>query len=181
MNLGEFGDYPAVWVEITKADHLHGGKGWEFGTCLWSPSRDKREHDRYAIMREPTLGDLVLHFFNDVWETDNLETRLCGASFVAAAARETTQAPPVPGVWVGRRSYYRIDLRDYTPFRNPVPFSRFETDFAPQIRADLLQSNLSHHPFATYGPGGIRTAQGMYLARCTRGLFRVFKQALNSG
>lgn len=41
-----------VWVEITRDEHGHGGEGWGFGTCLWSPERDNAGHDRYAIMRQ---------------------------------------------------------------------------------------------------------------------------------
>lgn len=57
-----------VYIEITKSDHLHGGVGWEFGQCLWSPNRNRAGHDRYSLMREPKVGDLVLHFYNKTWE-----------------------------------------------------------------------------------------------------------------
>ena len=56
-----------IWVEITKSEHKHGGDGWEFGTCLWSPSKNRAGNDRYGIMREPKQGETVLHFYNDVW------------------------------------------------------------------------------------------------------------------
>jgi len=36
-----------VWLEITKTSHHHGGKGWEFGTCLWSPSKTTDGKDYY--------------------------------------------------------------------------------------------------------------------------------------
>src|SRR3712207_7557670 len=45
-------DVEWAWVEITPDDHGHGGPGWEFGTCLWSPSRNRTGDDRYRIMRE---------------------------------------------------------------------------------------------------------------------------------
>ena len=28
-----------IWLENTKSAHQHGGHGWEFGTCVWSPSK----------------------------------------------------------------------------------------------------------------------------------------------
>jgi hypothetical protein len=52
----------AVWIEDTKSAHGHGGPGWEFGSCLWSPSRADGGIDYYALMREPAPGDLVIHF-----------------------------------------------------------------------------------------------------------------------
>jgi hypothetical protein len=51
-----------VWIEDTKTSaHGHGGPGWEFGTCLWSPSSNKIGVDQYALMREPKTDDLVIH------------------------------------------------------------------------------------------------------------------------
>jgi hypothetical protein len=37
MDWKPFSAYDGVFVEITKENHAHGGPGWEFGTCLWSP------------------------------------------------------------------------------------------------------------------------------------------------
>ena len=48
------------YVEITKSEHGHGGPGWEFGGCLWSPARNRAGSDRYALMREAVVGDRVL-------------------------------------------------------------------------------------------------------------------------
>ena len=55
-----------TFVEITKSDHQHGGAGWEFGTCLWSPTKTASGGDRYSIMREPRPGDDVIHLYNEV-------------------------------------------------------------------------------------------------------------------
>ena len=106
-----------VWIEDTKtAAHGHGGPGWEFGSCLWSPSSAKGETDRYSIMRELKADDLVIHF-ND----GDIE----GWSRVAAPFEEVKEAPPNPGEWAGRRSYYRIPLKDYRQFPSSIPVSEF--------------------------------------------------------
>lgn len=60
--LEPFGRYHSVFVEITKSVHQHGGAGWEFGRCLWSPTRNRAGQDPYRLMREPQRDDLVLHF-----------------------------------------------------------------------------------------------------------------------
>lgn len=53
---------PRVWIEDTKTTtHGHGGPGWEFGSCLWSPSAYEGGSDHYALMREPQIDDLVIH------------------------------------------------------------------------------------------------------------------------
>jgi len=39
--LPELKQTQSVFVEITNP--IHGGAGWEFGSCLWSPARDRRK------------------------------------------------------------------------------------------------------------------------------------------
>jgi hypothetical protein len=75
---------PRVWIEDTKtAVHGHGGPGWEFGLCLWSPSAYEGGSDHYALMREPKIDDLVIHI-ND--------GDLVGWSYVSRPFRELTAA-----------------------------------------------------------------------------------------
>src|SRR4051794_38270735 len=52
---------PNIWVENTKSVHQHGGQGWEFGKCLWSPSRSSHGKDWYGVMRRVAPGDLIIH------------------------------------------------------------------------------------------------------------------------
>src|SRR4051812_27463675 len=108
MHLGAFGAYAGVFVEITKSEHKAGGPGWELGACLWSPRRNRSGSDRYALMREPSAGDLVLHFYEDDWPDGPTETRLCGSSRVGKAVEEISEEPPSPGRWAGMAAYYRI-------------------------------------------------------------------------
>ena len=57
----------ATYAEVTFFSP-HGGSGWELGSCLWSPERAEPKEgategaDRYAIMRRPVAGDVVLHW-----------------------------------------------------------------------------------------------------------------------
>ncbi|MCC7572404.1 MAG: hypothetical protein KO464_03340 [Candidatus Methanofastidiosum sp.] len=54
----------SVWVEITNP--IHGGKGWEFGTCLWSPvysnSKNGNKIKSWKIMEKISPGDIILNF-----------------------------------------------------------------------------------------------------------------------
>jgi hypothetical protein len=70
------------WVEKTKASHGHGGEGWEFGTCLWSPTTNKTGHRIYKNMEAASEGDLILHFYEDVPFGKEEDLYLCGASIV---------------------------------------------------------------------------------------------------
>jgi hypothetical protein len=93
-----------VWIEDTNtAAHGHGGPGWEFGTCLRSPSSAEDGSDWYWLMREPKPGDFVIHFDAGI---------VVGWSQVAGPFQEQTDAPPNPAQWAGRSSYYRVPLTD---------------------------------------------------------------------
>jgi hypothetical protein len=47
--LGPYNSQGNVWVELTRSEHQHGGDGWGFGVCLWSPSVDKAGHELSII------------------------------------------------------------------------------------------------------------------------------------
>lgn len=177
MQLGAFGDYAGVFIEITKSEHKAGGPGWELGACLWSPSRNRSGADRYALMREPSEGDLVLHFYEDDWPNGLTETRLCGSSRVAKPVEEMSEEPPAAGRWAGMAAYYRIQLRDYAAFAQPVALSVIVRDYADELLRDLRDNEPAYYPFNTHGTG-IRTVQGIYLARCTAGLYSLLRRAL---
>jgi hypothetical protein len=175
--VGPYSNYDGVFVETTKSEHLHGGPGWEFGKCLWSPSRNKAGHDIYALMREPEPGDLVLHLYKDSWPDGVTETRLSGHSVVFEACREISDAPPSPGAWASMPPYYRIELEGYEPFAAPLPVSVLLQEYGEEIRHDALENRPKHYPFAKYGDT-VRLAQGMYLSRCTPALYDMFRRAL---
>ena len=69
MVLKSFDSYRRVWIEISSESHKHGGTGWEFGTCLWSPTRNRGGNDGWAAMRGPIQDDLVLHFYENKWDS----------------------------------------------------------------------------------------------------------------
>lgn len=175
--LPSFTQFRAVWVEITSSDHGHGGPGWEFGTCLWSPEVDERGARRYQVMLEPQAGDLVLHFYKHGWEGRQSYTQLCGFSVVAIPSQVTEVAPPSPGQWLVP-PYYRIELSSYQelePRLNLEALTRPE--YLARIRQELLPNRPTRYPFSTYGPG-IRVTQGQYLTRCTRPLYEVLTAAM---
>jgi len=169
------GPYRRTYIEFTKSEHLHGGADWEFGTCLWSPSRYKDLSDHYALMREPVPGDLVIHFYKHRWPDGLLDTRICGKSTVESKYREVREEPPSPGDWAGRGSYYRIDLKDYKSFPRALPLSTFRNYYKADIKEDIEENNPRHYPFDRNG----RTNQGTYLSKCTPKLYDIIREVLN--
>ncbi len=178
MDWKPYSAYGGVYVEITKADHGHGGAGWEFGTCLWSPTRNRANADRYSIMRQPSVGDLVLHFYAQPWVDGPHESRLTGRSLVAAEAHETFEEPPSPGDWVGMAPYYRIKLKSYrVSFPTPLPLQTLVHEYGDEIRGDILNAAPRFYPFNRWGSTSA-TVQGIYLAEATPGLYGVMRRAL---
>lgn len=161
----------AVWLEMTQSSHDHGGPGWEFGTCLWSPSKNRSGHDWYRIMRDPQVGDTVIHC---------LDSSLVGQSIVAKPCREVQETPPSPGPWEGLAPYYRIDLRDYRAFAKPYPLADLEREYHDEILQDLRTNEPSRYPFFITATGGLRTVQGGYLTRSTTELTRIIVEAVGA-
>ena len=113
-SLPEASGYRAMWLETTKSAHHHGGAGWEFGTCLWSPSLNKSGARYYNVMKEPRRGDLVLHNYHYVPDQASPAAHyLCATSIVLRPAKITTSEPPSAGDWTGRKEYFRIELEGF--------------------------------------------------------------------
>jgi len=154
---------PRVWIEDTKTTtHGHGGPGWEFGSCLWSPSAYEGGSDHYALMREPQIhindGDLV------------------GWSYVSAPFRELKESPPSPGQWAGRPSYYRIELKSYQDFPRSIPLKKSIENNRTAIREELKKDAPKRYSFTLYGEKEeVRHAQGAYLTRCTPKLYALIR------
>jgi len=162
----------AVWMEITKSSktsHEHGGPGWEFGTCLWSPSAGSDGRDTYSTMREAAIGDLVIHSNDSV---------LVGFSCVGQTYKELEEGPPKPGAWAGRDRYYRVNLRDYTPFPRALPLAEFLRNHAKDIRDDIESNDPFKYPFVLEQSGSIKTVQGGYFTRCTPILYQLIRNAV---
>jgi hypothetical protein len=162
-----------VFIETTELTHQHGGIGWEFGTCLWSPITNASGNKVYELMREPIENDLIIHILKDFDDGEARRSHFTGFSYVRSPVATTTTEPPSPGVWADRGTYYRINLRDYTPVDTPIRVDRFLDDFEIELRAEIESSRdgTPHYlPFTIYR-NMLRLNQGMYLTRCTPLLF----------
>ena len=166
-----------VWIETTRAYHQHGGAGWEFGSCLWSPARNKAGRDSYALMRAPEAGDTVYHFYDNEWDDGVEEMRFCAVSKVANKVVERADEPPLAGDWAGREGYYRIDLEDFVQLDAPLSLAKFRATYVNELLAELVEDTPRHYPFAQYRDE-VRTNQGAYLTEATGRLQRLLAEAL---
>jgi hypothetical protein len=179
--LGEYSDHRRVFIEVTKAEHDHGGPGWEFGTCLWNPERTKAKHDLYRLMREIVPGDLVLHALHDSWGPGEREHRFVGFSFALSAVEVRPEGPPTPGSWAGQAPYYRVPLQDLAYFPAPISIAAFIPLYERELREDL-KTHPIYYPFILYDHGReVRLRQGGYINACTPLLFDAIKRATGDG
>ena len=172
--LTPFPDRHRVWVEVS-TDPAHGGSGWEFGTCLWSPVTNRSGARRYQVMEQPARNDIVLHFRAE----DRGDTALRAWSRVSSPARVTREEPPHAGDWSDRGNYYRIELMDFKYLKNEVPLEDLLVQFGDEIRDEIQTDRPSFYPITTHGQS-LRTVQGIYLAECTRRLYSLILMALEA-
>ena len=175
--LPKFSDYKSVFLETTKSHHDHGGAGWEFGTCLWSPVTNITGAHSYELMKEPQPGDLVLHNYHFAPPGKKTDSYLCGFSKVSKAVIVRSDEPPSPGTWSNRKEYYRIDLEDFSGIESPLNFKTFTENYSQGLRGHLEHERPRFFPFTISG-GIVRLNQGMYLTRVTSFLYSVLCDAL---
>lgn len=136
-----------MWLEMSR-DPVHGGPGWSFGECLWSPTtrRGGGKWGYWEIMRKVKTGDTVVHL-----RGQPPNAAFVGYSTVDTDCYTTTERPPEPGEWDHAETFYRVPLRSLAAFPTPIPL---ESVFS-QRRDELLQYHQSHSP--------VRSPDGRYL------------------
>lgn len=161
-----------IWFENTntKSSPEHGGPGWEFGKCLWSPAKAKDGSDRYKAMREIQAGDLVLH---------SCDGELCGISFAKDAYRERKDDPPDPGPWAGAAPFYRVDLERFAPLEKPIALKNLYEQHGERLRREIesIRSDAENYlrpPFALVDSDKVKLGQ-TYLTNCTHGLYQILR------
>lgn len=152
------------WLEMSR-DADHGGRGWEFGTCLWSPTERKGggRWGYWDLMQRVERGDVVFHL------RGKAKPQFVGHSIADADCYKTTERPPKPGAWDHAESFYRIPLRDYCPLESPVKLA----DVFRNHAAALIEYHKNHSPagspngrflFFVSQAGRLQCQNGAYLS-----------------
>ncbi len=160
-----------VWIETNVSSSDHGGAGWEYGTCLWSPSTSRNGSNIYSQMRECLVGDHVFHI-----RRVSGQSMLTGRSTVAKACVERKDSPPNPGDWDYADSFLRVDLKGHERFQPALPIGTFLNLYAREIVAELVEDRPKHYPFVRYRDE-VRLGQGLYLTKCTSRLLHLLLEA----
>jgi hypothetical protein len=153
-----------VFIEISNLQH--GGLGWEFGSCLWSPEKNKANQASWKLMEEIKEGDIILHFAkvrnNQNWY---------GLSVVSSSLKKGLASPTIPGKWVNLGPYQRVNLTYFQPLTKPLPakdlFSRFYTEFV-----SLLPHRDSFY-FKSPSDESLKIQQ-RYIANCPTTVYELF-------
>lgn len=171
-----------VFIEKTKASHQHGGSGWEFGTCLWSPTRNTKGHRTYDLMLAPQPGDVVIHDYEYAPTGQRVDFYLAGVSRVRASAIVRSDLPEKLGEWAGAKEVYRIELQGFSWFPQPMAVSDFIAKYVEEITEDLLGAYGQKYPFC-FSPKesrSIRHVQGGYLTVPSAALYDLFLEEFGS-
>jgi len=153
----------SVFAEITNP--IHGGLGWEFGTCMWSPVKNHAGVNSWALMREVKPGDLIIHLLKL-----EHEYKFVGVSIAESACQIINVEPTIPDKWKAMAPYYRIDLANYYSFQKPVSVN----EFFNQNGSSIGQFGGSF--FVEYGTSGLFRMAQRYIARIPADLYIILNE-----
>ena len=105
-----------IWLEMSH-DHDHGGFGWEFTKCLWSPSHKNPSGSWpfWNSLLKTKENDIVIHL-----RGTSHKRFFVSYSIADVDGYETDNRPPKPKDWNFARSYIRVPLKDFVPFIEPI-------------------------------------------------------------
>lgn len=117
---------PGVWVEKAKPtewNYGEPGSGFAYGEAIWTPQKDKNGRAIFETLREPEVGDIVLHL--------SREEDAIVATSVIDSPLETDFEIPDDVMWSTRQQAdggYRRSLQGFTELEPPF-----------DVRSNLLQ------------------------------------------
>ncbi|MBT4110869.1 hypothetical protein HOE37_03365 [Candidatus Woesearchaeota archaeon] len=156
----------SVFLEITNP--AHGGSGWEFGSCLWSPVKDRGGSEAWKIMKEVQVGDIIIHLLKSdegyVW---------AGVSMVVTPLIQTIDEPPRPERWTNMSPYQRINLGQFNNLISPPTIGSFFREYNSSLR-EILHENKEGMFYVEYPTGGDLRVSQKYFAKVPPVLYDLF-------
>lgn len=154
-----------MWLEMSR-DEEHGGAGWQFTECLWSPSyKNPRGHwSFWQLLLSVRKGDVVVHLRGKTHRA-----AFIGYSIADADGYETTDRPTEPKDWGYANSYYRVPLTGFVPFVNPISLDAIFAQENDRLKA-FFQVNKSRpkaqreHIFYVFQSNRLQCLNGAYLS-----------------
>ena len=154
-----------MWLEMSR-DPAHGGHGWGFTECLWSPTHKdpKGSWPFWDALPAVKEGDTVFHL-----RGKEEHAAFVGYSSADAEGYITNDRPPDPGQWAFASAFYRVPLRDYVPFSAPISLYAVFAEHDQELRAYFnenkqKQKRLRKHIFYVIQKGKLQCLNGAYLS-----------------
>lgn len=160
----------------------HGGRGWAFTDCVWSPTRkrDGREWPFWKKILDIEEGDIVLHL-----RGVPPNAAFVGYSVASGDGYKSDQRPPDPGEWNFAESFFRADLSGFSPFAAPVllkdVFESHRETLEDYFHRNQQKGRKRLNLFYVLQAGRIQCLNGAYLSDLDEELFGVlFGDVLDS-
>jgi putative restriction endonuclease len=125
-----------MWIEMSR-DEEHGGAGWGFLECLWSPTLNEAGNKQgwWEKQREIRAGDCVLHL-----RGDGSAASFIGISICASDCEVTNERPSKPGEWGYAQQFFRTRLMEFEALPRPIPLNQVFTEKEVELRT-YFESN----------------------------------------
>lgn len=164
-----------LWLEMSR-DPVHGAGDWEFTRSLWSPTHKKGGTASWAFwetLMAVRRGDTILHL-----RGKSGQAAFIGTSTADSDGFTTPSRPPIPGPWGYANSFYRVQLREFTPFADQIPLPRVFAERALELRSYFQQNAVApkterRHLFYVLQSGRLQCLNGAYLSEVDRDLARI--------
>lgn len=158
------------YLEMSR-DETHGGGSWKFPNCLWAPA-EKRNGGKWPFWNkvlDVKEGDAILHL-----RGKRPNAHFVGYSIASGNGFETSQRPPTPKEWGYAKSFFRANLKDFTPFPYPVDldylFSQKRADFETYFDKNRSISDKKLNIFYVRQSNRLQCLNGAYLSDVDKNL-----------
>jgi len=160
-----------LWLELTK-NPLHGGAGWEFGRCLWSPGTKENGANWpfWSGLLQVKKKDPVVHL-----RYDKKDWNFVGTSAASSDGFTTTDRPPQPDESGFATRFNRVELENYQAFSTPIPLKTIFRDKDLALRGyfstnSSLSKSQRKHIFFVIQAGRLQCLNGAYLTEVDEAL-----------
>lgn len=162
-----------MYLEMSKYES-HGGTGWDFGTCLWSPTR-KTNRTKWAYwenIKKINLDDIIIHM-RDI----NSIPQIVGLSKAASSYYITDERPKYLGDWEYASEFYRLDLKGFKSLENPIIlkslFKVKDQEFRKYFETNKVKTFDKRRLFYVMQNNTLRRLNGAYLSEVDNNLYNL--------
>ena len=176
-----------IWVEIRTERNVLGNDvrdEWAYGKVLWSPTTSRPTSKKigskiYELMREPKIGDRVIHFYETggirYFHANSKVTETCSIS---------TERPSDPGTWEWAKEFFRIGIGDFKLLKEPINLSSFAKSHDLDLRKEIIEDDPPNYPFQIKRykdpkfkiDSEVSLKQGKYIQECSSKLFTLLTE-----